>query len=258
MSYLLRDDLAIYYEAHGDGPAVLLTHSFAATGRMWTPQILMLESNFRVVVWDMRGHGRTDSPIDPESYSEDAALEDMVAILDVLGIQQAIVGGHSLGGYLSLAFHAKFPDRVAALLLSGTGPGYRKAGPREEWNARVNMIADDVETGGLAGMTVRSSEVDRTDHKSADGLVKAARGMLTQRDGSVMESLATIAVPTWISVGSNDLGFLKSTEYLEAKIPGSVRTVFEGAGHSPSYEVPDEFNAALVSFLDSHSDAFMS
>jgi pimeloyl-ACP methyl ester carboxylesterase len=258
MAYVLRDGVAIYYEVHGAGPAILLTHGFAATGRMWSPQLEMLTRNFRVIVWDLRGHGRTDSPANPAVYNQAETLGDMTAILDVLGTSRAIIGGHSLGGYMSLAFHAKYRERVTALLLSGCGPGYRKDAPRDAWNAAANGFADKIKRAGLESLGVRSAEVDPTDHKSTAGLVNAARGILTQRDGAVIESLPSIAVPTFISVGANDNDYLAGTAYLEEKIPGARRRVFEGAGHSANYEVPDAFNAALKTFLEANSDAFVA
>lgn len=256
MAYVLRDGVAVYYEVHGSGPAILLSHGFAATGRMWAPQIEMLTRNFKVVLWDLRGHGRTDSPAEPAAYSQAKSLEDMAGILDALGIQKAIIGGHSLGGFLSLAFHAKYPERVAALVLSGAGPGYRKDAPREAWNATANGLADEIERDGLEWLRDRGAEGDPTDHKSAAGLINAGRRMLTQTDGAVIESLPSISVPTFISVGSQDSSYFAATEYLEAKIKGSQRHVFDGAGHAVNHDMPEAFNAALCGFLGSNSTAF--
>jgi pimeloyl-ACP methyl ester carboxylesterase len=256
MSYVLRNGVAVYYETRGTGPAILLTHGFAATGRMWSRQIEMLTRNFTVIVWDLRGHGRTDSPAELQAYSEAETLADMAAILDAHSVSRAIIGGHSLGGYMSLAFHAIQTNRVSALLLCGAGPGYRNDAPRQTWNATANRLADEIERGGLEQLRDRSPEVDPSDHKSVRGLVNAARGMLTQRDSRVIESLPTIAVPTFISVGSNDQSYLGATEYLEAKIPRARRTVFDGARHATNYELPDQFNAALDQFLVANSDTF--
>jgi pimeloyl-ACP methyl ester carboxylesterase len=256
MAYVLRDGVAVYYETRGTGPAILLTHGFAATGRIWSRQIEMLTRDFTVIAWDLRGHGRTDSPAESQAYSEAETVADMASILDVHGVSRAIIGGHSLGGYLSLAFHATQPERVSALLLCGAGPGYRNDASRQTWNATANRLADEIERGGLERLRDGSPELDPSDHKSVTGLVNAARGMLTQRDSRVIESLPTIAVPAFIAAGSNDKSYLGATEYLEAKIPHAQRTVFDGAGHAANYELPDQFNAALGQFLAANSDAF--
>ena len=193
MTYVLRDGIAVYYEVHGSGPPILLSHGFAATGNMWAPQIEMLAQDHQVILWDLRGHGRSDSPVESDAYSQEQSLGDMAAILDALGIQKAIIGGHSLGGFLSLAFHAKHPERVAALVLSGNGPGYRKDAPREAWNATANGLADKIEHGGLEWLRGQSAEVNPDDHKSAEGLINAGRWMLTQTDATVIESLPSIS-----------------------------------------------------------------
>ena len=256
MAYLLRDGVAIYYEARGKGPVVLLTHGFAATGRLWDPQVELLARGFTVVRWDLRGHGRTDSPDDPGAYGRDQALGDMAAILDAVGARVAIVSGHSLGGYLSLAFHAAHPDRVAALVLSGCGPGFRKNAPRDAWNKVANGLADEIEREGLAWLRGRGAEGDPSDHKSVAGLVHAGRLMLTQADGLVIESLESIDVPTFIAVGANDASYRGGTDYLAAKIKGARRHVIADAGHAAGVERPDAFNAALAGFLDEHAAAF--
>ena len=109
MARLDRDGVAIHYEVHGQGPAILLSHGYSATCRMWDGQIAALRDRFQVIVWDMRGHGESDYPTDPAAYSEAATVEDMAAILRACSIQRAVIGGLSLGGYMSLAFHRAHP-----------------------------------------------------------------------------------------------------------------------------------------------------
>lgn len=249
MAYLIRDGVAVYYEVYGQGPTVLLTHGFAATGRMWSDQIDLLARGRQLVLWDMRGHGRTDSPADHSRYSESATVADMAGILDAVGADRAIIGGHSLGGYMSLAFHRLHRQKVTALLLCGTGPGYRKDDARDQWNAVARKMGDDIEREGLNYITKFSVEMRPDDHKSAAGLAKAARGMLTQRDAAVINSLATISVPTFISVGSKDAGYLTGTQYLSKKIAGAQYAVIDGAGHAANVDHPKAFNEALSEFL---------
>ena len=79
MARLDRDGVAIHYEVHGQGPAILLSHGYSATCRMWDGQIDALRDRFQVIVWDMRGHGQSDYPTDPAAYSEAATVEDMAA-----------------------------------------------------------------------------------------------------------------------------------------------------------------------------------
>src|SRR3977135_2212625 len=105
MPKLNRDGVNIYYEVHGDGPTLLLTHGYSSTSAMWQGQIAALSRHHRLVLWDMRGHGRSDYPDDPAAYSEALTVADMAALLDVVGAERAIVGGLSLEGDRALAFY---------------------------------------------------------------------------------------------------------------------------------------------------------
>ena len=117
MPTLDRDGVKIHYEVHGDGPPLILTHGYSSTSAMWREQIAPLSKRYRLILWDMRGHGQTDSPDDPSLYSHDATVAYMAALLDMARAERAIVGGLSLGGYVSLDFYLRYPERVRALLL---------------------------------------------------------------------------------------------------------------------------------------------
>lgn len=248
MPKLDRDGVAIHYEVHGEGPTLLLSHGFSATSQMWEGQVAALSAKHRLVVWDMRGHGQSDYPADPAAYSEAATVADMAALLDEVGAETAIVGGLSLGGYMSLAFHRDHPQRVSALLIIDTGPGYRKDEDRDGWNRNALAIGDRYAARGLGSPASPEQRASR--HRSAEGIAHAARGMLTQRDASVMESLPTIAVPALVVVGADDTPYLAASDYMAGKIPGAQKVVIPNAGHAANIDQPEAFNAAVVDFLD--------
>jgi pimeloyl-ACP methyl ester carboxylesterase len=248
MPFVERDGVRIFYEAAGEGPPVLLSHGYSATSRMWRGQVEALAPRYRIITWDMRGHGQSDSPDDPALYSEAATVGDMAAILDALGIDTAVIGGLSLGGYMSLAFHLAHPGRVRALMLFDTGPGYRNPAGREAWNRTAEARAVAFETRGLDALGA-GAEVRIARHRSAKGLALAARGMLAQFDSRVIESLETIRVPTLVLVGEKDEPFLGATDYMAAKIPGAQKVVIPGAGHAANIDNPAAFNAAVEAFL---------
>ncbi len=250
MPTIYRDGVNIYYEAHGQGPAVLLSHGYGATSAMWEGQIAALSGTHRLIMWDMRGHGATDSPDDQALYTEDASVDDMAAILDAEGIDEAVIGGLSLGGYMALAFNVKYPERVSALMLFDTGPGYNNPKAREEWNVTAVDRAVQFEEKGLDSLG-RGAEVQVSKHRSADGLARAARGMLAQFDARVIQSLDSIAVPTLVLVGAKDRPFLAATDYMEAKIPNSKKVVIDDAGHAANIHQPEAFNEAVREYLDS-------
>ena len=121
----------------------------------------------------------------------------MAALLDAVGAEQAIVGGLSLGGYMSLAFYRAHPDRVRALLIIDTGPGFKKDDAREVWNKRAHDTGDRFEREGLEVLKSASRERSSVTHRDASGLARAARGMLTQRDARVIESCPTSRCRRW-------------------------------------------------------------
>jgi pimeloyl-ACP methyl ester carboxylesterase len=250
MPHIDRDGVSVYYAAHGQGSPVLLSHGYGATTAMWEGQLGPLGGSHRIITWDMRGHGETDSPDDQDQYTEDASVDDMAAVLDAEGVDKAVIGGLSLGGYFSLAFYVKYPERVQALMLFDTGPGYNNPKAREEWNQTAFKRAEQFEEQGLDALG-RGAEVAISRHRSADGQAKAARGMLAQFNANVIQSLDSIAVPVLVLVGAKDRAFLAATDYMEAKIPNATKVVIEDAGHAANIHQPEAFNRATGEFLDS-------
>jgi pimeloyl-ACP methyl ester carboxylesterase len=249
MPMLNNNGVNIHYETHGSGPPLLLSHGFSATSAMWRGQIEPLSKHHTLILWDMRGHGESDYPADPAAYSEEATVSDMAAILDAVGAKQAIIGGLSLGGYMSLAFHLRHPERCRALLIIDTGPGFKKDEARDAWNARSHETAARFDAEGLAPLLKGSPERSRSRHRDATGLAHAARGMLTQRDAGVINSLPGIKVPSLVLVGSKDTPFLVATDYMAAKIEGSTKVVIPDAGHAANIDQPAAFNEAVLAFL---------
>src|SRR3954454_3730408 len=244
-----RDGVKIYYEVHGSGPPLLLTHGYSSTSGMWQGQIAALSKHHKLVLWDMRGHGQSGYPEDTAAYSEALTVADMAALLDAVGVEQAIVGGLSLGGYMSLAFYRAHPQRARALLIIDTGPGFKKDEAREAWNARALATADKLDREGLDMLKAATRERATATHRNAKGLALAARGMLTQRDARVIELLGDIKVPALIIVGADDTPFLAASDYMAAKIPGAQKVVIPAAGHAVNIDQPQAFVDAVVPFL---------
>jgi pimeloyl-ACP methyl ester carboxylesterase len=246
MPYLTRDDgVRLYYEVTGGGAAtpLILSHGFGASSRIWTPNVEALAASRRVITWDLRGHGHSDAPEQQNLYTAQASVADLAALLDATGCDKAVVGGLSLGGYLSLRFYGAHPDRVAALILCDTGPGYRNDQARDDWNARALATADQIDRDGRA-------DLGGVTHDVAAGVARAARGILTQHDAAVIESLPSITVPALVVVGSRDTAFLGAADYMAAKIPGARKVLIDDAGHVSNRDAPAEFNQAVLAFLD--------
>ena len=253
MAQATLNGIEIDYTVGGRGRPVILSHGYGATGRMWDGQRRTIGDRYRLITWDMRGHGLTESPDDPAQYSTERTVADIRALLGSLGVSRAVVGGLSLGGYMSLAFYFAHPEMVDALIICDSGPGYRNTDARSAWNQRAGDRAGTLESRGLEALGGRSPEVRDAlgRHKSARGLAHAARGMLAQRDSRVIDGLASIRVPTLVIVGDQDTPFLAPCEYMAKKIPGARLEVISGAGHASNLDQPEAFDRVLLRFLDS-------
>ncbi|CAK1363198.1 unnamed protein product [Cercospora beticola] len=252
MPLLNRHGVYLYYEVHGTGRPLLLTHGYSSSSEMWRGQVGALSRQFKLIIWDMRGHGKSDYPRDQQAYSEAHTVADMSAILDnVCGRgTMAIIGGLSLGGYMSMAFYRMYPDRVTALLIIDTGPGFKKDSARDDWNKYANSTAENFERDGLADLQSQSAERSQDMHRNAKGLALAARGMLAQRDSSVIDSLSKIAVPSLVVVGADDKPFIAASDYMAKKIPNAKKVVVPNAGHAVNIDQPGAFLEAIKPFLD--------
>jgi pimeloyl-ACP methyl ester carboxylesterase len=249
-----------YEDTGGDGPVVLLTPGFTGTLRSWDPTVgALAAAGWRVVTWDVRGHGETITPPDPELYRLDLVVDDLAALLDHLGSERAVVGGLSFGGYLALAFWCRYPERVRALLLADTGPGFRNPTARDGWNKIAFARADDIEARGRAALLDRPSGSATTAasqaamgferHRDVDALARAVRGFLAQFDGRVMEAIDGVDVPALILVGADDEPFLPASKVMANKLRHSSLVVLDGAGHIANVDQPAAFNDAAVAFL---------
>ncbi|MDZ7669265.1 MAG: alpha/beta fold hydrolase [Gammaproteobacteria bacterium] len=247
MPELTRPDTTIHFREAGSGPAILITHGYSATSYMWRDTLDALAADYHAIAWDIRGHGGSDSPDDPALYSRDSSLDDMDALLDYAGADDAILMGHSLGGYLSLAYAVTRPQRVRALVLVGTGPGYRKAEARDGWNKQAEGRARYFEKHGVDDLD--SPAAHGGEHTSAAGLARAARGILAQDDALVMDHLKEIAVPALVVVGADDTPFRGASDYLASRLPDARLVVLEGAGHLTNLDAPAAFDEALQAFL---------
>ncbi len=174
----------------------------------------------------------------------------MAAILDHLGHERAVIGGHSLGGYMALAFYQKYPERVRSLLLLATGPGYRSDEARAEWNTMAKGLGQRIEKYGLEELKKLDRSMDPDEHESALELARAARGMLVQRNSQIIDSLPNIRIPTLVVVGKKDRQYVAASDYMVEKLPNAELVSIPNAGHAVNLHQPELFNRAAQKFLD--------
>lgn len=252
-----------YYDV-GTGVPVLLIHAFPLNADMWAPQLAAVPPGVRVVAPDLRGFGESDLAAPPERLprSVDAHARDLEALLDRLGIDRAVVGGLSMGGYVTFAFYRRAPARVRAVVLADTravadtdeGRANRRrlqALVREEGAEAVvremlpNLVSED--TRRARPQVV--AEIARLIRAASPAAITAALDALMTRPDST-ELLAAIRCPALVIVGAEDvLTPPVESERMQAALPDARLAVIPGAGHLANLEQPEAFNAALSGFL---------
>ncbi len=261
MSRVRVRGIELAYEIEGSGPAVVLLHGYPFNRSMWREQVEALRSSYRVITPDLRGHGETSAS--GELATMDEMAQDVAALMDALNIERAVIGGLSMGGYVTLAFYRRFPLRVRALILADTRPqaDTEEARRSREQQAEralkegMNGIADTLLPKVLAPETLRERpEVvarlrEMMTKTKPQGAAAALRGMAARVDQT--DFLERIIQPTLIIVGSQDeLTPPQDAELMSREIRGSRLEIIDGAAHVSNLERPAEFNRTLVDFLD--------
>jgi pimeloyl-ACP methyl ester carboxylesterase len=244
----------------GGGTPLLLVHGFPMDRGLWAPQRRALSRHARVIVPDLRGFGASSGT---PPVTMDGHADDLAALLDALKIEQAVIGGMSMGGYVAFAFWRRHRARVRALVLADTRAG---ADSEEGKAKRREMIASAKSAGaaavadammpGIIGKTTRAKHPElvqemRTmlERAPVPGLVAALQSMMDRADST--PTLATIDVPTLIVAGEEDvLTPPKESEAMHAAIRGSRLEIIPRAGHAANFERPSAFNHVAAEFLE--------
>lgn len=248
----------IAWEVFGssDAPPLLFSHSLGADSWMWTPQAEELASDYRVLLVDTRGHGKSDAP--PGPYDVEVLARDLLAVADGAGAAQFHMCGLSMGGHIGLWIASHRPERLASLVACNTAARLSTA---QAWRERVEAVRAD-------GMdSVREAVVDKwfapgfaAAHPDRyDEAHRVFSALSPQGYSACCEALAAsdltdavpgITVPTLIIGGGHDVATPPAqAQWLHESIPGSELTIFEDAAHLSNLDVPGPFTARLRSFL---------
>lgn len=263
---LASDGVRLYAEAHGEGTPVVLSPGYCQTHENFRPQVEpLVAAGWRAVLWDYRGHGRSQVPEPPAAYSMAQVVSDLGRVLDWAAPgRRAVVGGLSFGGLASLHFALAHPERTRALLLFASGPGFKRPEAQAGWEAQVGRIADRLEQIGFEGfVTGRSAGTAIGHHPELPAAQAAGRAIEAQdplgvaRFGrrvagpaqGVIDQLGTIQAPALVLVGAHDNAYLRAAEVMAAKLPRATHTVVPDAGHVVNLEQAEAFNREVLAFL---------
>jgi pimeloyl-ACP methyl ester carboxylesterase len=269
--YELSDPAA----AGGSGPAMVLTHGFAGPTPHWRPIIDDFRRRFRLLLYDVRGHGRATVPDDPAAYSVPQFAADLAGLLDALEIKRPHVGGVSMGGMISAQFACDFPDRLRSLVLcdttAGNGVGGGAAGDAERQLIDVFERQEHiVRKHGIAGLVKRENryrhESDEHARRSTEplevqdernalkvktmtqaGFLHVSRALCERPD--LTWRTPSIRVPTLVSCGEWDM-FYPCAVRDHSLIPGSRLATVRGAAHDTTAYQPELFRQAVFDFID--------
>lgn len=252
----------VRYLEGGAGWPVVLIHAFPLNADMWRPQIERVPDGWRFIAPDLRGFGPRTRAAAHSTPSMDAFANDVVALLDALEIERAVVGGLSMGGYIAFALLRKSPERCGAVVLANTRA---QADSAEGLAARQKMselvraegppaVADQM-LPKLLGHTSARERPHLADQvrgmietASAEGIDAAIQAMMRRPDSTPM--LSGISVPALVIAGEEDSIIpLGDAEALDRGISRSRLVVLPAAGHLSNLEAPGDFSLALADFL---------
>ena len=260
MKSIRIDDIQMVYTDTGAGRPLVLIHGYPFNRSLWKEQVAALSAGHRVIAPDLRGFGESEASDGTATMSRMA--QDVALLLDHLEIARATIAGLSMGGYVALAFYKQFASRVRALILADT----RAQADSDEAKQTRAQQAEKALTEGMAGIadamlpklltpdtvSKRPEIVKRVRDMmlktKPEGAAAALRGMAGRDDQTSL--LPKITVPTLILVGAEDaITPVADSEQMHQAIAGSRLVVLENAGHVSNLERTDEFNQALIDFL---------
>ena len=256
----------IYYEVTGEGYPLVWCHEFGGSYESWEAQVRFFSRRYQVITYDARGWPPSDVPSDPEAYSQDIVVNDLYLLLRHLGIDQAHVGGLSMGGSVTLNFGIAHPEMARSLVVASAGSGTTD---RENFMAAAESICQRLRTEGMEevandyGYSGTRVQLLRKDPRgfeefrrllaahSALGSELTFRGFVMKRPTiyALEDKLRQLQVPTLVIIGDEDEPCVEPAVFMKRNIPKSGLSVLPQSGHAINLEEPDLFNRTVLDFL---------
>ena len=265
MAYFKTSDgVRIYFEEHGKGEPLLLAYGIGGNAGMWQPNIGPLSARHRLVLWEPRGHARSESPEDPTKVTFGHWVLDLLGLLDYLGLERAVVGGLSLGGGIATRFALRHPERVRGLVAVDSSSAAGLPLSVDNLVMRAQSIKVTLEGGmdAMAEFAIASNpnvvgrlKLDPTAREeilayyrmlTPIGYAHSLRALL-QMD-YITDQLPAISAPTLLICGDEDAS-LGPMRVMAQKIPHARFVLLSPAGHFGNRDQPEAFNRAVQEFM---------
>jgi pimeloyl-ACP methyl ester carboxylesterase len=269
MPFATTDDgVRLHYEETGSGIPVIFVHEFAGDHRSWEAQLRHFGRRHRAITYAARGYPPSDVPENPSAYSQGRAADDILAVLDHLGIAQAHICGLSMGGFATLHFGFRHPGRALSLCVAGCGYG-AEPDRREHFRAEADAIVERLRRDGMAVFAAQYAygptrvqfeakdprgfaefKAQLAEH-SALGSANTQLGCQKERPSlyDLQAEMAALTVPTLILTGDEDWPCLAPALLMKRQIPSAALSVMPNCGHTINLEAPDAFNSIVGDFM---------
>jgi pimeloyl-ACP methyl ester carboxylesterase len=262
------DGVKLHYEEIGAGAPVVFVHEFAADHRSWEMQMRHFGQRYRCITFGARGYPPSDVPEKPESYSQNRAADDILAVMDHLKIDKAHVVGLSMGGFATLHFGFRHPTRALSLVVAGVGYGAEKD-QQAKFKGEVEVVAKSLTTEGMAKFAEKYAygptrvQFENKDPRgfaqfkkelgehSALGSANTQLGVQAQRPSlyDLLDKMRALTVPTLVLTGDEDWPCLTPSVLMKREIPSAALAVMPNCGHTINLEDPDLFNQIVGDFI---------
>ncbi len=251
----------LYYEIAGQGKPVLLIHGLGSSARDWEYQVLALSELYRVVVYDVRGHGQSDKP--PGPYSVPLFTADAAQLMQALEMGPSHVVGISMGGMIAFQLAVDVPELVQSLVIVNSGPALIVQTLRDRLNVLQRSLLLNIfgmrKIGEVLGSRffpkpeqemLRQMFIERWAENDRRAYSEAFHGLL---GWSVLEHIHTITCPTLVVASDEDYTPVSAKEAYVGRLAKGELVVIEDARHAVTAERPEEFNEVLLDFLAQQS-----
>jgi pimeloyl-ACP methyl ester carboxylesterase len=273
MGYASSAGARIYFEETGSGHPIVFVHEFGADLRQWEQQVRWFSRSYRCIRFNARGYPPSDIPQSDDLYGQAHAADDIAAVLDALHLERAHVVGLSMGGFATLHFGLRHPQRASALVVAGAGSGALKA-HRQAFKEQSEAMADQFLAEGSPAIAEKlgygatriqlltkdplgwQEFVDHMGEHSAIGSAYTLRNYQAIRPSlyDLEAELKQCTVPMLLVVGDEDEPCLDANLYLKRLMPNARLWMLPGTGHAVNLEEPAAFNAGVQTFLSSVDD----